>query len=85
MYSHSFMGWGVGISQLLDKLDLRYFNGSLYTHSAACTTYTTHPSSAQMMMGWGVVWREASHQTAYTTHPSSAHSSDDDGVGGGLV
>ena len=27
-------GGGVGISQLLYKLDLRYFNGSLYTHSA---------------------------------------------------
>ena len=27
-------GGGVGIFQLLYKLDLRYFNGSLYTHSA---------------------------------------------------
>ena len=34
MYSHSFMGWGIWIPQLLYKLDLRYFNGSLYTHSA---------------------------------------------------
>ena len=50
----SWGGGGVGISQLLYKLDLRYFNGSLYTHSAMYWPPSCGQCIVTLSWGWGV-------------------------------